>query len=86
MVVRVNFPILPIILFGCWFDGVFLVFGVLWSIIVFVVGIVVLTATRFREALLTLMFRRYLRRFVLDWVLLIIVVAFFRCVHHVYVI
>lgn len=72
-------PVLPIILLGCWFDGGFLVFGVLRSIIVPGAGIAIFSATRFRAAALMSTLWWYLRRFVLDWILLIIAAAFFRC-------
>ena len=41
LIIRANLPVFPIILFGGWLDGVFLVFGVVRSIVVSGAGIAV---------------------------------------------
>ena len=72
-VITVYLPLLPIIMFGCWFDRGFLVFGVIWSIIVFGagivifgVGIVVFLSAQFRAAPLMMTLWWCLRRIILD--------------------
>ena len=39
--IRAYLPIFPIVLFGGWLDGFFLVFGIVWSIVVSRAGIAV---------------------------------------------
>ena len=43
--IRANLPIFPIVLFGGWLDGVFLVFGVVRSIVVSRAGIAVFSTS-----------------------------------------
>ena len=84
--VRANLPIFPIVRFESWLDGVFFVFGIVRSVVVSCAGIAVFSTAWFRPAPLTSAVCLYLGRLILDWILFIVVVVLFGCIHYVYVI
>ena len=83
--IRADLPVFPFVLFGSCLNGIFIVFGIVRSIIFSCACIAVFSTAWFRAALLTSVLWLYLRRFILGWVLLIVAIVFFGCIHHVYV-
>ena len=82
--IRANLPILPIVLFRVLLDGVFLVFGIVRSVVFSRDGIVVFAVALFRAA--SSAFLLYLGRFIFYWIFLIITVTLLGCIQHVHVI
>ena len=69
-----------------WGYWVFIVLGVFWGVISSCVGIAIFTMAWFRAVPLSSVLRLLLRWLILNWVLFVVAIVIFRCIHHVYVI
>ena len=68
--IRANLLVFPFVLFGSWLNGIFIVFGIVRSIVFSCAGIAVFSTVWLRAAPLTSVLRLYL----------------LGCIHHVHVV
>ena len=81
--IRASLPILPPGLLQAWLGGIVFVLGLIPSVIVSCAGIAIFAMARLRAAPMTPVLRLLLKGIILRC---LVAIAFFGCVHHIYII